>query len=1065
MLLLTCMFISIGLVTAQTQKVTGVVISEEDGHPVVGASVLVKGTTLGTITDIDGNFTLPNVPTSAKHLVVSYIGMLTQEVAIKPSMKIYLKSDAELLDEVIVTAYGTSTKSAFTGSATVVSAETIERIQSSDALNALSGRVSGVQLTNTSGQPGASAPTIRIRGIGSINAGNSPLVILDGTPYDGDMNNINSADIESMTVLKDAASNALYGARGANGVIMITTKKGKTGEARVTVDAKWGGNTRSTRDYNYIKSPAQYYEMYYTALNNYYLNNGYSSGDAWTMANANITSSGSMGLGYNVYSLPEGESLIGLNGKLNPNATMGNKVSYNGEEYYLQADNWLDNAYKHGLRQEYNVSISNANDKASFYSSFSYLKNEGITKNSGFDRYTGRLKADYQVKPWLKVGANMSYAHFYINQMSNDGTSNSSGNIFAAATQIAPIYPLFMRDGNGNVIVDGNGVTRYDYGDGDNAGLTRPTYTNSNAISQSLLNKYQSEGNAFAATGYAEIRFLEYFKIVSNNSVTVDETRSTSMSNPFYGSSAVSNGSVSKSHNRTWFYNFQQLLTYSQSFGLNNFDVMLGHESFMNKNYYLSGSKTNMFDPANTELAGSVNEVSQNSYTSMYNTEGYFGRLQYDYDSKYFLSASYRRDASSRFHKDHRWGNFWSAGVAWNITNEEWFEADYFNLLKLKASYGTQGNDNIGNYRYTNTYEIINSSGNPATVPLTMGNPKITWETNRNFNIGFDFDMFASRFGGSVEFFNRKTTDMLFSFPLAPSFGYSSYYANIGDMRNMGLELEFNGTPIRNNNLTWDLRMNMTFYKNKIVKLPEERKTLVTPEGVEGFSSDNHFYGEGQPMYTFYMHKYAGVNENGEALYYTEKTAKDESGNDYTYTDTTTNGSDATQYLCGTALPKVYGGFGTTLNYKGFDFTIDFNYQLGGKVYDSDYARLMTPPTSQSRGSTFHADLLKAWSPTNTSSSIPRMQYGDQYSTSTSDRFLVSASYLSIQNINAGYTLPARICRAAFIEKARFYVACDNVFLWSKRQGMDPRQSIAGSTTGSYYAPIRTISGGVTLTF
>ena len=709
---------------------------------------------------------------------------------------------------------------------------------------------------------------------------------------------------------------------------------------------------------------------------------------------------------------------------------------------------------------------SDGNEKATFYASFGYLKNEGITKNSGFSRYSGRLKADYQAKSWLKVGANMSYVHFDINQMSNDGTSNSSGNAFAAATQIAPIYPLYIRDGKGNVLKNSDGILRYDYGDGQNAGLTRPVFTNSNAIDGSILNTNKAEGNAFAAVGYAEIRFLENFKVLSNNSVTLDETRSTYVGNPFYGSNQANNGSVSKTHSRNWFYSFQQLINYTKQFGENNIDVMLGHESFMNKYYTLNGAKQNMFDPSNHELDGSVNEVSQSSYTTMYNTEGYFGRVQYDYDNKYFGSASYRRDASSRFHKDHRWGNFWSAGAAWIISKEEWFYAPYFDLLKLKASYGTQGNDNIGNYRYTDTYEIVNSSGSPAAIPLQMGNPNITWETNRNFNAGIDFEMFSNRFSGSVEYFNRQTTDMLFSFPLAPSFGFSSYYANIGDMRNQGIEMEFNGTPIRTNNLTWDIRFNMTYYKNKITKLPEERKTMVTPEGIKGFSSGNYFYGEGEAMYTFFMHKYAGVNESGEALYYIEKTKKDETtGESVTYTDVTTNGSDATQYLCGTALPKVYGGFGTTLNYSGFDFSIDFNYQLGGKVYDSDYARMMTNPTASSRGGNFHADVLKSWSTDNTGSNIPRFQYGDVYTTATSDRFLTSASYLSISNINAGYTLPTRVCRSIFIEKARFYVACDNVFLWSKRQGLDPRQSITGSVTGSYYAPIRTISGGVSLTF
>lgn len=383
-------------------------------------------------------------------------------------------------------------------------------------------------------------------------------------------------------------------------------------------------------------------------------------------------------------------------------------------------------------------------------------------------------------------------------------------------------------------------------------------------------------------------------------------------------------------------------------------------------------------------------------------------------------------------------------------------------MLKLKASYGSQGNDNIGNYRYANVYTIRNSSGNPAAVPETMGNKDITWETNGNFNAGIEFEVFDSRLTGSVEFFYRKTSDMLFSFPLPPTFGYTSYYANIGDMRNRGVELELNGTVVKTNDITWDIRLNMTNYKNKVTYLPEERKTMTMPDGTRGYSSGNYFYGEDIPLYTFYLKKYAGVNENGEALYYIQK--KNEDGT-YGERETTTKYSDATTYLCGTALPDVYGGFGTTFTYKGFDLSVDFTYQLGGQCYDGDYQSAMNSPTSQGKGNVMHADLLNAWSPENPNSNIPRFQFADSYSAASSDRFLTSASYLTLQNLNLGYTLPSNLCRPMGLEKLRIYLACDNVWTWSKRQGLDPRQSISGSGTTSYYAPIRTISGGITVTF
>ena len=1055
MLLLACLFVGIGLVTAQTQKVTGVVISEEDGQPVIGASVLVKGTQLGTITDVDGKFELPNVPSSAKTLVVSYIGMQTQEVDIQPSMKILLRSNT------MVVAYGTAKKSAFTGSATVVSSEEIGKIQSSNVANALTGKVAGVQLNTSSGQPGATTPSIRVRGISSINAGNDPLIILDGAPYDGDLNNISSQDIESMTVLKDAASNALYGARGANGVIIITTKKGTSGQARVTVDAKWGSNSRGTQDYNYIKSPAQYYEMYYGALKSYFMNEqGMSEAAAHISANTNMLGSGDYGLGYNAYSIPQGQYLIGSNGKLNPNATLGNIINYGGQDYMILPDNWLDEAYSHGLRQEYNVSISSGSDKSSFYASISYLDNEGITAKSDYERLTGRLKADYQVKEWLKVGANMSYTHFDANSLGEDGSSNSSGNIFAYATRIAPIYPLYVRDGQGNIMTDSNGLTVYDFGN-NNAGLSRPFLSGGNAYAANLLDTNNSEGNAMTATGYFDARFLKDFKFTWTSGVTIDETRSTSFTNPYYGQYASSNGMPSKAHSRSLSYNHQQLLNYKKSFGSHNIEAMIGHESYRSKYYYLYAGKSNVFDPTNTELSGAITENGSDSYVTDYNTEGYFARLQYDLNEKYFFSGSYRRDASSRFHPDNRWGNFWSAGAAWIISKEDFFNADWVDMLKIKASYGSQGNDNIGNYLYVNTYSIVNAGGSPAANPATMGNKDITWETNGNFNAGVDFELFKGRLTGTVEYFFRKTSDMLFSFPLPPSFGYTSYYANVGDMTNQGIEAEFNIAAIKTNDFTWDINLNLTHYKNKISYLPEERKTMVV-DGVPGYSSGNYYYGEGEPLFTYRIKKYAGVAEDGQALYY--KNVLDEAGN-VVGQETTTMYDDADYYLCGTALPDVYGGFGTSFSYKGFDLSADFTYQIGGQIYDGDYASMMSSPTASSKGSNFHADLLNAWTPENPNSDIPRFQFGDNYTTASSDRFLTSASYLSLQNINFGYTLPANTTRNIGIEKVRVYLTADNVWVWSKRQGLDPRQSISGSVTNAYYAPMRTISGGITLTF
>lgn len=1052
--------------SAQTRTVTGEVLYAGDDEPLVGASVLPIGGGTGVATDIDGKFSL-KVDNKVKRLRVTYVGMVTQEVEITSEhLVIKLNNADNKLNEVMVVAYGTATKEAFTGSAAVVDASQIEKAQVSNALNALTGKVAGVQITNSSGQPGQTTPTIRIRGISSLNAGNAPLVIVDGAPFPGDINTINPNDIKSMTLLKDAASNALYGARGANGVILITTKKGQLGEgATVTLDAKWGQNSRAQQDYNLIKDPRQYYEVYYKGLYNYALANKLSPENAYTWANQNLTAGNNYGLAYQTFTTPEGQYLIGTNGKFNPSATPGYLATYRGQEFYLQPDDWYDAAYKHSLRQEYNLSVSNGTEQTQFYLSAGYLKNEGITPASDYERFTGRVSADTQAKSWLKVGANMSYTHYNALSMSEDGTSNSSANVFAAATQIAPIYPLYMRNPDGSIMVDDNGITRYDYGDGANAGLQRPVYGKTNALSDAILNTNKYNGNAFNATGYAEIRFLKDFKFTTKNTVNYDGTRYTTVTNPYYGSYASSNGIVYKSTLENLTYTLQQLLDWNHTFGSHEVTVLAGHEYYKDVETSLSANRSNMFDPSNDELADAVTAGESNSYRTVYNNEGWLFRGQYNYQQKYFASASFRRDASSRFHPDHRWGNFWSAGGAWIISKENWFNAPWVNMLKIKASYGEQGNDNISNFLYTNTFNIVNAAGNVAATPATMGNPEISWEKNGNFNAGVEFDLFNSRLGGSVEGFWRKTSDMLSWFPLPPSFGYTGYWDNIGNMENGGVEIDLQGTLIQTRDITWTVNANLTWYKNKLSYLPEQRKTM-TVDGVQGYSSGSYFYGEGEPLYTYHLYRYAGVDQQtGEGLYYHRVMENGEPTGELEavpYQKLTSND----YFLCGSALPKAYGGFGTTLTAYGFDLSLDFNYSLGGQVYDGNYALYMgTPTTTGGRGQAIHADILNAWTPENPSATIPRWQFNDQYSAASSDRFLTSANYLSLQNINFGYTLPQNLVRRMHLTKLRVYLSCDNVWLWSKRQGIDPRQSISGSVNNTYYAPIRTISGGLTVNF
>jgi TonB-linked SusC/RagA family outer membrane protein len=1097
---LVSLFLMVGTAMAQT-KVNGTVTSQEDGQPVIGASVLVVGTQTGTVTDANGRFEL-TVPAGKKTLRITYVGMEPIEVSARPNMRIMLTSDQKALDEVIVVAYGTQKKSSFTGSASVVGADEIGKVQVTNAVDALKGKAAGVQIFSTSGQPGTT-PTIRIRGVNSINAESDPLIVLDGAPYDGSLNDINPADVESMTVLKDAASTSLYGARGGNGVILVTTKTGKRGqEAKITFDAKWGSNQQATPNYNVISSPAKYYEMYYSGLNLYAQDKlGMNANEAWMWANQNMLSnSGDFTLGYNVYTTPEGQMMIGQNGKLNPNATLGRVVDYQGLQYLLTPDDWEKAVYHNGVRQEYTVSANGASDRGTFYLSANYLDNEGITTGSDFKRFTGRLKADYQLKEWLKVGANATYAHFTQNYLGDDGSSGSSGNAFSLIN-IAPIYPVYIRDANGNFIYDEKSrMNFYDYGDRKINGQYRPYLSQSNPISANSLDTREREGNTVNVTGTIEIRLPYGFTFTSINSAYMREYRYTNTTNPFFGQYASSNGIVQKEHLRWWNYNYQQRLNWRGTYGKHDIEAMVAHEYTRNRDYDLWGSKQNMFSVFNKELAGAVILGSTGSTMGDYNDERWVGRAQYSFDERYFLHTSITHEASSHFDPDHRWGTFWSLGGAWMISKEKFFNVKWIDELKLKASYGENGNDQIGSYRYINYYSINNSNNQVSLVPSSLGNVDISWEKAAKFNMGIDFSLLHNRIWGSIEYYRNKTNDMLSWYPLPASFGYTGYYANVGNMVNKGVEIDLHAEPLRMKDFSWTIYANLTSNNNKITELAEARKTWQDNLQGKGYSSGSYFYMEGESRYSYITRRYAGVyNEStfsgtgdekydatkgGMSMWWKNVYEKDANGNEIYY-DTnwnkienpdsyvgekrrkkvgetmTTNYSESDDYIIGDMMPDVYGGFGTSVAWKGFDFSIDFQYQLGGKVYDSEYASLM----GNTRGFGIHTDMLNSWTPTNTNTNIPRYQSQDTYTNGSSDRFIIGASYLSLQNITLGYTLPKSFTRKFFVDKIRIYAVADNIWVWSKRQGLDPRRSITGSSGAQYYSSIRTISGGVSVTF
>ena len=631
MLLMTCLFIGIGLVNAQISKVTGTVTSEEDGLPVVGASVVVKGTQQGVVTDLDGKFILENLPSSVKTLMISFIGMKTVEVEIKPVLSVVLRADTEVLDEVMVVAYGTAKKSSFTGAAATVKGEKIQKMQVSNVSKALEGAIAGVQTASSSGTPGSSSSII-IRGLGSISSSQSPLIVVDGVPYEGSLNSISTQDIESLTVLKDAAANSMYGARGSNGVIIVTTKGSKSGKAKINFEARYGFNARGVGNYDIFTEDeaGAYYEMMYESVRNSLVPEmGYAAASEY--AAKNLVSGY---LKYNKFKGVADDALIDpLTGKLNPAATQ-----------YKWTDDWQNDPFDNGTRQEYNINISGGNDKTQAYASLGYLKDEGYMVGSGFDRVSARVKVDQNIGKHFRIGGNIAYANTKMTEFGDTGSNYS--NIFMFSQNIAPIYPIYMYDESGALMYDEKGNVLYDF----NSPYAAPQ--NPLAVARENINEVLRDN--LSSRGYFEAKFLNDFKFTMNVAYDVFNTNQTNFATPIGGDAENVGGRGYKYSTRYGALNVNQLLNWSHDFGEHNVSILLGHETKNDQYKYMYGHMTNFADPSNPEFSNAAQYQGLSSYTQEYALEGYFVKGEYNYADRYYLTGSYRRDGSSRFHKDNR---------------------------------------------------------------------------------------------------------------------------------------------------------------------------------------------------------------------------------------------------------------------------------------------------------------------------------------------------------------------------------------------------------------------------
>ena len=1017
----------------QEIRISGTVIS--DGEPLPGVSVQIKGETTGTITDMDGKYSI-SAPSDAI-LVYRFVGLKTVEQSVngRNMINVTLESDSKELDEVMVVAYATAKKYSFTGAASTVKGDEIAKLQVASVSRALEGTVSGVQASAASGQPGTDAE-IRIRGIGSINASSAPLYVVDGVPFDGSVNSINPDDIASMTVLKDAASAALYGSRGANGVIIITTKQGQTdSKTTVNVKASFGGSNRAVRDYDRIGTN-DYFQLYWEALRNQYAKDteNYTPATAAAQASKDLVTK-LMGDGPNPYGTNYPQP-VGTDGKLVDGARP------------LWDFDWSDAMEQQALRTELNLNVSGGGQKNQYFFSAGYLNDKGIALESGYQRFNLRSNITSEMTSWLKGGVNMSFAHSMQNYPVSSDTKTS--NVINAGRTMPGFYPIYEVNADGSLKTDANGELIPDFGSYRPSGST----SNWNLPATLPLDKSERMKDEFSGRTFLEVTFIPGLKFKTSFNFDLINYNSLDFTNSLIGPSVTTGGGSSRVNTRTFSWTWNNIVTYDKTIGEHHFNILAGQEAYSYRYDELSASRTKMALPDMPELVVGSQLTGGSGYRIDYALAGYFTQLLYDYQSKYFFSASYRRDGSSRFAPETRWGNFWSLGASWRIDRENFMisTSDWLSALTLKASYGAQGNDNLGTYYASKgLYAIVSNLGENALVSDRIATPKLKWETNLNFNVGIDFSLWNNRVSGSFDFFQRRSKDLLYSRPVAPSLGYKSVDENVGALKNTGIELSLNGTLINTQDFIWKLGLNLTHYKNEVTELPLKD---MPPSGVNKLAV-------GRSVYDFYTKEWAGVDpENGNPLWYMDILDKDDN---VVGRGTTSVYKDATDYFVNkSSLPKVYGGFNTSFSYKGVELSAIFAYSVGGYIMNRDITMILH--NGSSAGRAWSKEILNRWTPENRYTDVPALATTTNNWTSYSTRFLQNNSYMRLKNLTLSYTLPKQLVSKASLSNVQVFVQSDNLFTIHRNQGLDPEQGITGLTYYRYPA-MRSFTGGINVTF
>ncbi|WP_375436388.1 SusC/RagA family TonB-linked outer membrane protein [uncultured Hymenobacter sp.] len=1025
---------------AQSKAITGRVTDALTGEGMPGVTVHLKETSTAAPTDEKGNYSI-TVPASGGTLVFTFIGYTNKEVVIgsQSTLNVSLASDAKSLSEVVVVAYGTADPATFTGSVAQIGAEKLSQRPVTTITSAIAGQAPGVQVSGGSGQPG-SGPDIRIRGFSSVNYANDPLYVVDGVPYTAGLSNLNTEDIASISILKDAASTALYGSRATNGVVMITTKKGKKDRVQVNLRALQGVSSRAVPEYERVNA-YEYYPLMWEAYRNSLVSNTVTNAQASQRATADIKGL----LGYNPFNVPNNQ-IVSPDGTLNPEAQL------------LWGDDldWEKALTRDGSRSDYTVSFNGGSEKSDYYVSLGYLNEKGYLTRSDFERFSGRMNVNTNLTKWFKAGVNMNYTLSNSNQAST-GSSTGFVNPFFFSRGVGPIYPIYQHDPTtGEYVLDANGQKVYDLG-GSSPTMTRPVYPGRHIVAETEFNDFLFRRNVLGGRAYGEITFLKDFKLTANFAADITNYEEQTYENTLVGDGAPAGRAGRVLYNLTSI-TANQLLNYSKTLAeVHTVDFLLGHENYSRNRDYLSGSKSGEVVADNTELQNFGTTNSFNTYLQEHKIESYFGRANYTFNDKYTLTGSYRRDGSSRFYEDVRWGSFWSVGASWRLDKETFFtKPTWVDMVKLRSSYGQVGNENLENLDGNNYYAWQalytlgqNNAAEPGFSQATLGNRGLIWEKNNSFDAGIEFALFDNRLIGSAEYFKRTSEDLLFEVQLPLSSGVANRIENIGAMYNQGIELRLAGDVIKTSAFTWNLDVNWTTFKNEITRLPYAE--LV---------SDTKKLKVGEDLQAFWLREYNGVDpENGNALY--RAITYNEANSKIVGSDTLTwNANNARYHYAGSAIPKFSGGFTNTFTYKDFTLSALVTYSVGGKFYDGQYATLMNHGTY---GGAMHEDMLNRWQNPGDITNVPRLQVGNTANlAAASDRWLVDASYLNFRSVSLGYNIPASLSTKLKLRNVNFFATGENLALISKRKGMNVAQTFSG-TTSAVYVPSRVLSLGVNL--